>query len=470
MQRGWLKPILATPSFAALLLLAAPLHATTRSEPCDADVTASISGVGAAATQATRDRLTIVLVGDTGFNATDAPVEPGGIRGKDRTLLSFADTLSGVASEIDGDIAFANLETVFTARNDLIPDSKGQTAPFHFRSHPLALKALTNDGFNLFSLANNHSMDYGARGLDETLKSMAAANAGGTIGYAGIGHDFEEATRPACLDVDGTKIAFAATGIVTGQRPEHRAGPHKPGQTEYRDPVDFKAVVNRLASTEADYRILSIHYGLEGRVVPDDRQLADWRGLAAREKGINLVVGHHPHVAQGVELDGASLIFYGLGNFMHPGTAEMTRFGLCRDYGLMAKVHLARDNEGWRVAAIEAVPLTKTHVRPEPFPPQEGAKRIYALNLLAAGLDDGKGATGVRFTPRQDGSGLYCAPDAASLGGDLGALCTGWTPAPPAPKALAAQLAVACQDKPFYGAPGNAPRRKPSGFNGFNPF
>jgi hypothetical protein len=463
MQARWLKPIAIGGGIAALVLTGGVLHAAPRLAPCaETEVTASIGGV-AAGGKAMRDRISIVLVGDAGFNPTNAPVEAGGVRRKDRSLISFPETLAAVAPDIDGDLAFINLETVITDRNDLPPDSKGQTAPFSFRSHRLALKALTDIGFNLFSLANNHSMDYGARGLEETLYHMAMARAERAIAYAGIGANFEEATRSSCLELDGTRIAFAPTGIVTGQRLEHRAGPNKPGQVEYRNRPDFETVVDRLAAMEADYRILSIHYGLEGRVVPDERQLEQWRGFAAGQKGIDLILGHHPHVAQGVELAGDSLIFYGLGNFLHPGTAEMTRFGICRDYGLLAKVHLAKQDAGWRVGAI---PLTKTYLQPERFAPQASATRIHALNHLAAQLDDGKSAKGVRFTPRADGSGLYCTKGAAALGGELGTLCTGWQTAAPPSKALAVKLAEACADKPFYGA---GKKRAPSvsPFGGF---
>ena len=166
-------------------------------------------------------------------------------------------------------------------------------------------------------------------------------------------------------------------------------------------------------------------------------------------------------MAQGVELNGKSLIFYGLGNFLHPGTAEMTRFGLCRDYGLMAKVHLARIDGAWRVEAIEAIPLTNTQMRPARFSAQEAEKRIYALNHLAAGLDDDKTAKGVRFTPQADGSGLYCADGAAALGGKIGTLCrAGSRPAEPDQK-LAAKIEAACEDKPFYDKPALVKRRMP---------
>jgi poly-gamma-glutamate capsule biosynthesis protein CapA/YwtB (metallophosphatase superfamily) len=459
MQSRMLKPLGAAAAILALAAGASALQGAPRLHPCaSTEFTAS---AGNAAKEAGRERLTIVLVGDAGFNLNGAPVTPEGVR-KDGAHLSFTDTLGGIARDVDGDLAFINLETVITDRNDLAPDTKGQKSPYNFKSHPQALKALIDDGFNLFSLANNHSMDYGANGAEETLYHMAVAAAERAIAYAGIGTNFEEATRPGCLELGDIKVAFGATGILTGQREEHRAGKDKPGQSSYRNRADFELLVNRLAGLDADYRILSIHYGLEGRVVPDKRQLEEWRGFAAREKGIDLIVGHHPHVAQGVELAGKSLIFYGLGNFLHPGTTEMTRFGICRDYGLMAKLHLARAEAGFQVAAIEAIPLTKTHVRPERFAPQEGVRRIYALNHLGAQLGDGRTSEGVRFTPRKDGSGLYCAPGAEALGGKLAALCKGWRPAPAAPKSLARQLASACADKPFYGA--GKKRRAPNSF------
>jgi len=457
----WLK-LFGIAAAATAFIPAAVVHGATLAAPCaSTELTASIGGANPVPAKGpASDRLTVVLVGDTGFNPTEARVDAKGVR-KGKRVTSFTDTLAGIARDVDGDLAFVNLETVITDRNDLPPEgSKGKGA-FHFRSHPLALKALMDTGFNVFSLANNHSMDYGAQGVEETLYHMAVANAERPIAYAGIGGNFDEAIRPGCLDLDGTRIGFAAIGIITGDLPEHRAGPKKPGQASYRDRADYEAVVQQLTGMKADYRILSIHYGLEGRVVPDERQLADWRGFAAETKNIDLILGHHPHVVQGVELNGQSLIFYGLGNFLHPGTAEMTRFGICRDYGLMAKVHLAKLDGAWQVEAIEAIPLTNTQAKPARFATEESKKRIFALNHLAAGIDDGKNAKGVRFTPQADGSGLYCAPGAADLGRKLGALCQGWQPAAEAEKPLATKIADSCEDKPFYGKPAVVKRRAP---------
>jgi len=383
MARLWLKSLGMAAAGAALLPAAGGLlYGATRAGPCDrTELTASIGASQDASTQRSAlDRLTIVLVGDTGFNPTDAKVDAKGMH-KGKQVISFTDALSGVARDVDGDLAFINLETVITDRNDLAPETKGKGA-FHFRNHPAALKALIDAGFNLFSLANNHAFDYGAPGIEETLYHLAVANAERAIAYAGIGSNFEEAIRPGCLDLEGTRIALSAIGIMTSDQPQYRAGPNKPGQASYRDRPDFEAAVDKLVAMPADYRILSIHYGLEGRVEPDERQLQDWRGFAAEQKNIDLIVGHHPHVALGVELNGKSLIFYGLGNFLHPGTAELTRFGLCRDYGVMAKVHLARIDGAWRVEAIEAIPLTNTQMKPERF-----AALMAKVKRVAQALD-----------------------------------------------------------------------------------
>jgi hypothetical protein len=463
----------------AALVGSSALCGAARITPCDTTEVTASAGDNAAAKGPGLDRMTIVLVGDAGFNATDAPVDAKGAH-KGRAVTPFADMTSGIAKDVDGDLAFVNLETVVTDRNDLKPEKKrGDTdAPFHFRSHPAAVKVLIDLGFNLFSLANNHAFDYGPLGIEETLYHLAVANTERPIAYAGIGSNFAEAIKPACLELDGTRIAFDAIGIISGDAPQFRATDNSPGQASYRSRPDFEAVVNRLVAVPADYRILSVHYGLEGRVVPDDRQLADWRDYAAVEKGIDLIVGHHPHVAQGVALDGKSLIFYGLGNFVHPGTTDLKRFGICRDYGLMAKVHLARIDGAWHVEAIEAIPLTNTQAKPERFAAKDAELRIDALNHLAAGLDDqAKGSKGVRFTPQSDGSGLYCADGAAALGGRIGTLCKDWLPATEPDRPIVRKIAQACQDKPFYGqsvtrrrAPAYSREPSPFPFGGFRQF
>jgi hypothetical protein len=100
------------------------------------------------------------------------------------------------------------------------------------------------------------------------------------------------------------------------------------------------------------------------------------------------------------------------------------------------------------------------------------------LNHLASGLDEGDDGKGVRFAPRSDGSGLYCAQDAAALGGEIGTVCQGWLPPGEPGEALAAKIASACEDKPVASkqapvrrkARRRQPEPRPSGpFGSFGP-
>ncbi len=407
-------------------------------------VLALLIGAGTGRASDAETTLTITLSGDVGLNPTNQTVDPKGVT--DGGFQTWADTTAGIVNEINGDLNFMNVETVVTDRNDLVPDLKGQSGPFNFRMHPNGLKHLVGTGFNMLSLANNHSMDYGVPGLKETLKNVGALRGKGVLAAGGIGNTFDEAAQTDVFKIKGSSIAFAATGIITNDLARHHAGLASPGQTSYRLAEDFAAVRKGLVATPADLRILSVHYGIEGQVRADGRQIADFRGLAAGKDGIDLIVGHHAHVVRGVEMHGKSLIFYGLGNFLHHGTANITGKGVCRDYGLFARVHLAKAANGhWDIKAVEAIPMTDTHRKTRRLTGDSGIARVQALNYLASTLDSSNGnAKGLRFTPQKSGSGLYCVAGAEKLSGTIGTLCKGYTPAPPIPENLRGSIAASC--------------------------
>lgn len=392
-----------------------------------------------------RRQFTITLAGDTGFSPHSAPVNPKFSSKAGRTL-TFEEAFAPMAKDVNGDLNMVNVETVVTDRNDLATDGKGQSNPFHFRSHPNGFAYLVKRGVNLFALANNHSMDFSEEGLRETLTHVAGMGKLGLKAYAGIGLNRDQASRATVVPVHGANVAFGAMGIVTNNLERHRAGPNKPGQIAYRFADDMALSVARLKEPPADYRVLSIHYGVEGEVRADSEQTTNWRRMA--NDGIDLVVGHHAHVVRGVEMTpSGGLIFYGLGNFMHHGTADITGNHVCRSYGLFARVHVGQGADGtWRTRAVEAIPVTDTHLSPRRYASaQQSHLRIHALNYLGATLDQSAtDARGMRFTPQADGSGLYCAEGAASDGGKIGALCKGWTPAPAIPSNLHGQIAASC--------------------------
>ncbi len=83
--------------------------------------------------------------------------------------------------------------------------------------------------------------------------------------------------------------------------------------------------------------------------------------MAAKQKKIDLVIDYHTHV----ERVGNSVIFYGLGNGLHHGTANMGPKGICRDFGVVGRVHLLKGENGHLITrAVEVIPETKMHIIP----------------------------------------------------------------------------------------------------------
>ena len=387
---------------------------------------------------------TIVLAGDTGLNGSFEPVYAT-FGTKQGERLQWNDAAAAIAPEINGDINFANLETVVTDRNDL----KANLKLFGFRTHPDGVRFLTRLGFNVFSTANNHAMDFGLDGARETLKQLSLIAAERGLVFAGLGANRVEAGAPHLMLARGERIALSALGIIGSGYGSPDPGEDRPGQLSYQSDRDLAEVADRLAAAKADYRILSVHYGQEFEPVTEreDRTRLRDRTLLARD--LDLIVGHHQHVVAGVEIVGGKAIFYGLGNFLHWGTQDMSRFDLCRDYGLLVRVHVAGlPGERPTLRAIEAMPVTNMHRATTRMTGETARTRIHVLNYLAEQFDDTKsGSHGVRFALRDDGSGLYCAPGAERLAGRIGELCrAGLTVQAPAP-ALRADIERACNKR-----------------------
>lgn len=360
-------------------------------------------------------RLTLTLTGDVGLNQTLQPaVSAGAI--KHGRVIPWAETTQNIKHLLDSDIVFGNLETVVTDRNAIRAVAK----EFNFRTHPAGLRHLVASGFNLFSTANNHSMDYGSEGAADTLRFLDEMKQHGLLAHAGIGSNAAAAARPAVFERSSMRIAFSAIGI-TGSR----AGPSTPGPLGWRAAGDWEAITANLAAEAADLRILSIHQGSELDTSVSAFQIDRFRTQAAIDRGIDLVVGHHQHVAAGVEMVEGRLVFYGLGNFLHLGTQDMSRMDPCRDYGLAARVHIVqRPGERPEVIAVEAVPVQGMHLQPRVLEPAAGRARIALLNGLSSRLDDDRSnARGLRFVPRSDGTGLFCTAAAQNDPSRIGEEC-----------------------------------------------
>ncbi|MCK4512900.1 CapA family protein [bacterium] len=208
---------------------------------------------------------------------------------------------SETASILSGaDITFANFEMALPRGDsdrvapDVSPDLIGVDA---------ALGPFLEAGVDVVALATNHIMDWGAEGLADTLAQFRERG----VETVGAGMTLEEAARAVVIERAGLKVGFAAF------TPEQRwtAEPGSPGAA----PLRFELVKEALEGMgDADVRVISLHWGLEmsSYPTPEDRELA--RRIA--EAGADLILGHHPHVIQGVERFGRTHVVYSMGNFI----------------------------------------------------------------------------------------------------------------------------------------------------------
>ncbi|GAB4507836.1 MAG: CapA family protein [Sulfuricaulis sp.] len=198
-------------------------------------------------------------------------------------------------------IVFGNLEGPLTDGG-----AAGTVKQYVFRSPPdKVAPALARAGFNVVSLANNHTLDYGPEGLEDTRAALEKAG----IRHAGAGRNVTDARQPVYMMANGTTVAFLAYSLTFPE--EFWAGPDKPG-TAFGHEKHVRADVATARQT-ADVVVVSFHWGQEGKTELRDYQTQLAR--AAIDSGASAVLGHHPHILQGVEHYKHGVILYSLGNF-----------------------------------------------------------------------------------------------------------------------------------------------------------
>lgn len=183
------------------------------------------------------------------------------------------------------DLTVVNMEGTLTTSQDR------QQKTFAFKGDPSYTEILTQGGVEAANLANNHSHDYGDQSYNDTMENLENA------GITTFGYD-----RTAVMDVKGIKVGLIGIYEL------------KDGLGRQQQVID---TIQEVKNQGAQVVIVSFHWGTEKSNIPDDTQ----KTLAhlAIDQGADLVVGHHPHVLQGIEKYQGKNIVYSLGNFCFGG-------------------------------------------------------------------------------------------------------------------------------------------------------
>ncbi len=200
------------------------------------------------------------------------------------------------------DFNFANLESPITDGPEI------QTGQMIFHANKGIETTLKDNNFQILSLANNHIPNFGDKGIKDTIELLT--NVG--IKFSGAGANEKEAYAPAYLETNGIKFAFLSYNDSDVVPSTYLAGAEDYGTAFMNIPKMQESI--KIAKTDSDFVIVSMHSGTEYVNNPNNRQIEFAR--SAIDSGADLVIGHHPHVVQTMEKYRNKYIFYSLGNFI----------------------------------------------------------------------------------------------------------------------------------------------------------
>ena len=197
---------------------------------------------------------------------------------------------------------FQNVKSIFDADDLTIVNMEGtltestsrQDKTYAFKGPAEYTQILTDGGVEAANLANNHSRDYGEQSYTDTIAALDAA------GITSFGYD-----RTAVMDVNGVKVGLVGTyELADGMGCED----------------EMISNIKAVEEQGAQIVIVSFHWGLEKENYPTENQVN--LAHSAIDNGADLVLGHHPHVLEGIEVYNGKNIVYSLGNFCFGGNSN----------------------------------------------------------------------------------------------------------------------------------------------------
>ncbi|MFF3328215.1 CapA family protein [Streptomyces sp. NPDC002888] len=290
------------------------------------------------------------------------------------------------------DARIVNLETSVTQDGSFAPDKD-----VHYRMNPANLPSLAAARPDVCTLANNHVLDFGPRGLDETLTALADAG----LRTAGAGRNASEAGRPAVVPVrGGGRVLVFSCGMPSS------GVPHEWAATDRRAGVALVAGPSAAAAAEliarirrsrrpGDVVVVSVHWGANWGFGVSRDEVRFARALV--DGGADVVHGHSAHHPRPVEVYRGRLVLYGCGDFVddYEGIRGYERYR--DDLRLLYLVTLVTTEPGTRPAEVRMVPFQARRMRLEHASHEDAEWLRTTLDRVShahgARIDRGPGGT-----------------------------------------------------------------------------
>jgi len=218
-----------------------------------------------------------------------------------------------VLERISPDLRIINLETSITDNNDYWKN-KG----IHYRMNPQNNDCFKAAKIDVCALANNHVLDWGYPGLEETLETLDKFNVNGV----GAGTNLERAMSPAVEKIDGKgRVLVFSYGVADSGIPPSWAASNKKSGVNYLKDLssqNLNVVKNNLMqyARPDDIIVLTIHWGGNwGYEIPSNQ--VSFAHKLIDEAGVDVIHGHSSHHVKGIEVYRGKLILYGSGDFLN---------------------------------------------------------------------------------------------------------------------------------------------------------
>ncbi|HEY3672990.1 MAG TPA: CapA family protein [Acidimicrobiia bacterium] len=248
----------------------------------------------------------------------------------------------------DADLTMVNVETAITGSGEAVAGKN-----YHFRSPAQTFEALKSAGVDVVNMANNHSLDYGPGGLQDTFAAIDAAK----LPVTGLGRDADAAYRPYRTTIKGQRIAIlsASDWLEPALVDSWSASDAQPGIAFSIDRTRLLAEVQKVRP-EVDTLVVFLHWGTEETWCASGEQ-QDLASALLRA-GADIIVGSHAHRVFGAGKVGPALVAYGMGNFVYwREDGESGRSGVLKVTATGREV----DDYAWVPARItNGVPVPET--------------------------------------------------------------------------------------------------------------
>jgi poly-gamma-glutamate synthesis protein (capsule biosynthesis protein) len=257
------------------------------------------------------------------------------IRGYEKKMLAGEEIFSPeLKSILQKNFSIINLEAPLCEASLPTPSPSGSG----LRGSPAIAAYLKTLGVGAWGLANNHIRDFGDEGVVQTIKNLADQG----IASFGAGCNHQEAAKPLEARVGDLRVGF----LAIAEKELNLARPNRPGAARFgpeRNVVEIQKM-----KEDYDFLVVYVHAGHEFTTVPSPRTRAAYRSFV--DAGADAVIGHHPHVVQGIEKYHNGLIAYSLGNLVFD--SDYVSAYKTTEIGFLLKLEIGKH----RVLQAEVVP------------------------------------------------------------------------------------------------------------------